>query len=66
MIMLTASYPCHANIYVMMMKTKTSSDDNYEKDEDDKYDDVDADDVDDGSVDGHRSLAGSPSVPPPL
>ena len=50
----------------MMMKTKTSSDDNYEKDEDDKYDDVDADDVDDGSVDGHRSLAGSPSVPPPL
>ena len=33
-------------------------------DEADKDDDVD--DVDDGSVDGHRSLAGSPSVPPAL
>ena len=35
-------------------------------DEADKDDDVDADDVDDGSVDGHQSLAGSPSVPPTL
>ena len=39
---------------------------NNEDDEDDENDDVDADDVDVGSGDGHRSLAGSPSVPPTL